>query len=74
MRRFVSNRNKPRRVVITPKALPRPRRSTRVKKQPCPLTGGPFGGKTVWLCTPSTLPIVVRGMSGHYQNGSWCPT
>lgn len=47
--------------------------SRRVVKRPVHLVGGPLSGCSVWLeaAHPFTLPIVVRGMAGHYGCGVW---
>lgn len=48
---------------------PTPRKG---RKSPHKLTGGPFYGHTLYLCSPGTLTFTVKGQRGRYNsNGEW---
>jgi hypothetical protein len=66
--------SKLKRLPISPKPLPRPRRLVPGPAKPYLTEGGPLAGHRIYLRTPNTLPIVVHGIAGHYSSGAWVPS
>lgn len=64
---------RPQKLNIRPMPLPRPKRGNpnAGPRFRFSLVGGPLHGVRVCLRSSSTLPIVVKGTTGHYQTGVW---
>lgn len=62
----------PRKISISTKKLPRPRRPRGFgKSYAFPVQSGPAAGGEVHLRTFSTLAVSMRGWHGMYERGHW---
>ena len=69
------HQNRPRRIPISPKKLPRPKLPKHGAAQiHVEFKGGPFDGQHMRMRGVETLTIEVRGERGFYKIGRWRPS